>query len=212
MHAMTPSEQCPSPRTGSTWRDRNMAGWVVTADSLEKLLGEAEAFAKSAITGKASGEILIMTGPPQTGKTRLGRQVLMFWRHAKVRAWELGHWGDSVPSVGWCNWSDFAEIDPRDRDGAWDDVAKSDLAVIDDLGSEVDRFKSGRPTENLRLMLEDRFKGKRATVITTNISPKEFSTRWDSRVGGRLARARILNFWNLTPFPIWEKTKRKNEN
>lgn len=197
-----------SNATGS-WRDRNMPGWVETAEAISKLLGEAEAFAKKAIQGKADGEVAILTGPPQTGKTKLSRQIHMFWRHAKVRAWSLGLWGASIPTVGWCDWSDFAEIDPRDRDGAWDDVAKADLAAIDDLGSEVDRFKSGRPTENLRIMLEERFKGRRATIISTNIPPKEFSTRWDSRVGGRLARARILSFWGITPFPIWEKTKCK---
>lgn len=126
-----------------------------------------------------------------------------------MAALKFAEWGNRVPTISWCNWSDFAEIDPRDRDGAWDDVALADLVVIDDLGSEVDKFKSGRPTENIRLMLEDRFKGRKATLITTNIPAREFDTRWDPRVAGRLARARILNFWNLTPFPIWEKTKGK---
>jgi DNA replication protein DnaC len=55
---------------------------------------------------------------------------------------------------------------------------------LDDIGAEVDEFKSGKATERLASLLEHRM--HKYTLFTTNIDRKQWSIRWDKRVASRL--------------------------
>lgn len=151
-----------------------------------------------AVAGWASGAIVNRPGLPRLlivasaagcGKTTLAKAACRFWRACTVSSWARGHWGPcSVPSVQWADWSKLAELEPSEKQGIWADAEDAELLVIDDLGSEVDRFRSGLPAENLRLMLDQRHSHRGFTLITTNLIRREWSRRWDVRVTDRLLR------------------------
>lgn len=119
----------------------------------------------------------------------LARAVWKYWRSCAVEAWSRGVWGSTVPSTFFAPWSQISGADEEAKGGIWIDAASADLVVLDDVGSEVDQFKSGRPTENLRLMLEERATRRRGfTLITTNVLRKSWPERWDARIADRLIR------------------------
>ena len=117
----------------------------------------------------------------------LARSVYRYW-WCLPYAIRSGRWPAIMPGVMRCTWSDIADATSEQKGGLFTDTSTADLLSIDDVGSEVDQFRSGRPTENLREMLEVRHHRRGFTIITTNIPPGEWATRWDSRVADRLIR------------------------
>jgi len=69
-----------------------------------------------------------------------------------------------------------------------DDLCRDEMVVLDDAGSEHDPSK----------MAADKFcqiigqREKRFTIVTTNISPSDWGTKWDVRVADRLLRNSVV--------------------
>jgi len=73
------------------------------------------------------------------------------------------------------------------------------LLLLDDVGAEVDRYKSGEPTERLRALLDAR--AGHFTVISTNLPPAMWSIRYDARVEDRMLRNSIIvDLHNVPPW------------
>lgn len=187
-----------------SWRRRWFGEWEVTNPLIESMLLGVEGWSKGVIVAAPTiPRILILSGVQQTGKTRLGKAVANYWRLCAVSAWDLGKWGDSIPSVQFQAWSEIANCEPDQRGGVWKDLVDANLAVIDDIGTEVDRFKSARTIENLRLMLEARLDRNKWTLITTNVPAKDWAKSWDGRVSARLTRdSYTISTWGCEP---WRK-------
>ena len=77
----------------------------------------------------------------------------------------------------------------------WDDIEvatqRARMVLIDDVGSETDRFRTGEPAERLRVIL-DLCAGK-WLLITTNVPKAKFADVFDVRVQSRLERAVVLD-------------------
>ncbi len=152
-------------------------------------------------------KLLVITGKIGNGKTCVARGCHRCF----------GDWSCDVYSRGfWCNgpitvfevWSELARIGAEQRDGRWRDCVEADFLVLDDVGSETNEMKSEVPTENLRVMLEERI--GRWTVITMNIHPSDWEHKWDKRVEDRLhRRSEVVE---LPTAPSWWRKPREKPN
>ena len=66
----------------------------------------------------------------------------------------------------------------------WEELVNVELLILDDIGADHDPSKFG--VEKLYLLLEAR--EYRWTLLTTNISPDAWETRWERRVASRFLR------------------------
>ena len=188
------SHSLPGPedrrRKADLWLSRWAPNWEPYDPEVTRMGRVAGGWATGALVNRVNHpKILLLASSPGCGKTMLARSAFRFWRACGVSSWSQGHWGpDRAPNAHWCEWSTIAESPLGDRPGTWTDAEQSDFLIIDDVGSEVDRFRSGLPTENLRLILERRHRRRGFTLISTNLLRSEWLARWDARVTDRLFR------------------------
>lgn len=136
------------------------------------------------------GTWLVISGPTGIGKSHALRRCRRFLGNHAVDFWAEGLW-QSVPPVLFAAWSRVVEL-PKDE---WDDwlydLRRAAAVLLDDLGSEVDRFRSGEPAERLRVVLEEC--GAKWLAISTNVSPANWGAAFDGRAISRLNRAACLD-------------------
>ena len=82
------------------------------------------------------------------------------------------------------------------------DACAETLLIVDDIGAESDRFKSGKSTDALAYLLTRR-QGRGFTMLTTNIAPTAWASRWDARVEDRLLRKSTVV--DMSECPSWAK-------
>ena len=142
---------------------------------------------------------LLLLGEAGRGKSHLARQVRGFVNDIGVRAWHEGYWPRPI-TCGFWSWAKLVE---PDGSSTLRDALEADVAVIDDIGSEKDQFRSGAPTETLRQFLDDR--EHRFTMLTTNVPAHLWAERWDGRVADRLLSKAVqtvsfegIESWRIT--------------
>jgi DNA replication protein DnaC len=89
-------------------------------------------------------------------------------------------------STSFVRWAPFVREVANDNREHFDDVVKSDVIFVDDIGAEDDEFKSGKPTRILGDFLDST--ENKYVFITTNIAPDGWRARWDGRIEDRLLR------------------------
>lgn len=151
----------------------------------------AEAFVKAAGRNKRDrGTWLVIAGPAGIGKSHALRRCHLFLANHTVDFWDAGLWA-KVPGTLTATWSKIVDL-PRDE---WDDwlydLRRASFVCLDDVGSEVDRYRSGEPVERLRIALEAC--ESKWLLVTTNATPAQLKTVWDARVASRLTRAAVLD-------------------
>ncbi len=69
----------------------------------------------------------------------------------------------------------------------------ADLLIIDDLGTEITNTFTNSELFNI---INSRLLGNKKTIISTNLSPKDFGIRYDDRIGSRLfSKYNVLKFY-----------------
>jgi len=162
-----------------------------TTPSARKLARFVEAFVKAAARNKRdNGTWLVISGPTGVGKSHVTRKANRFLANHAVDLWAEGLWPAPPSAIGY-TWSRVVEL-PKDE---WDDwlydLRRAAFVTLDDIGSEVDRFRSGEPMERLRVTLEAC--ERKWLLLTTNATPAQWSTAFDARVRSRLERAATLD-------------------
>ena len=134
---------------------------------------------------------LILAGPSGVGKTHTSSALRKFAMAARVYAWSKGFW-PHPPRIEWVEWAAICDLDKQGF-RSWIDGQKPDgvrpgtsLLFLEDIGCEVDQYKTGEPTERLRQLFNE-FKDQ-FLVVTTNIKPDDWEKKWDVRVSDRLRR------------------------
>lgn len=148
----------------------------------------AEQFAKRlAFNDKLGPKLLVLGGKNGIGKSHLAKAIVRYFRSCAIMLSVDGNWrSGEVPDGEFVEWAKIAESNPFDDIAEWRRAEGAALLVLDDVGADVDRFKTGLPTSNLARMLNAR--ERRWTIITMNHPPATWAERFDKRVADRLHR------------------------
>lgn len=160
-----------------------------------------EAFCARWVRRAPGPTLLVLAGGTGCGKTAAARRAVAWARAIGVEALSRG-WA-SVPSASLVAWSDLASPECVRGDLFADrlrELRDESLLVLDDVGSEIDRFRTGAPIERLRRVLDER-RG-RHTIVTTNFGPSEWGTAWDVRVADRLCRDAEIVLLDAPPYSL----------
>ena|GEM_PF-1930517 len=96
---------------------------------------------------------------------------------AKARFFKAGHLAAALHRPG--------------SEAIWDEARKVYVLAIDDLGREYSD-QHGRWLAELDLLIDDRHEMRRPTVITSNLSPKEFIERYGERIADRIRQTGLV--------------------
>ena len=135
---------------------------------------------------------LVIVGDYGIGKTEIAERMLEWARGTRLIVWPK-FW-PRPPRVEFVEFGSVAFLETEEFK-IWladhtEVNAGTDLMFLEDIGAEVDRYKTGEPTERLREIL-NAFKSK-WLVITTNVPVDQWEERWDGRVQDRLLRNSIV--------------------
>lgn len=143
---------------------------------------------------KSHGHWLVLSGGVGTGKTHcLERMDKMIGNHAVDIMFAYG-WKDAFPEKVKIDWSEFAEIHPRQFDEIMNEMLGVEIVLIDEVGGETDQFKSGAPAARLRRVLE--LCKNKWLMLTTNVPRSKFGDVYDVRCADRLEAAVWVNLEN----------------
>lgn len=146
---------------------------------------------------REQGTTLMLSGPAGTGKTHIARAIYRY-----VQAWGvdiMDRHNGKHPMARWIDWPDIAEADDQtDFEDACYEIDRSNFFVLDDIGSESDRFKNAVPTSRLRRILS-RTEGK-WIIATTNLPREECLNFYDTRVADRLDSFRWFTMPNVPSY------------
>lgn len=166
---------------------------------LTGLLDAAEWYVRALRGPERSPVNLVLSGSSGSGKSHVARRILKFaqgYGCEIITAKVISHW-----ATVWIDWtlaaeadeeSDFAEVRRQTDDAT--------MVVLDDVGSEADRFKNGVPGSRLRRVLTDCENRRKWLVVTTNMSQKEALEAYDVRVADRL---RAFHWFELGEIPSY---------
>lgn len=131
---------------------------------------------------------LVISGTTGCGKTHVAERIYGCFRSWAVDACFTVGWNCKFP---WSRFVDWSEIADADKQAAYDYevecVKGAKVIVIDDVGSESDKYKSGGPAARLRHILS--LCDGKWLLLTTNLPKTEFFKRYDARCADRLSTA-----------------------
>lgn len=206
----TPCSSRPSePQTGSaeSWK-KTLTGTLSSRDDMDfrrffirldetthpKVAAIArwtEAWIKAAATNDAAAKSkwMVLSGSPGCGKTHAIKAAYRFLRDHNGMLWPRYY--RSPVNVVCYTWSRIVGLGPLSWNDIEEEVRAAKIVLVDDIGSEVDRYKSGEPAERLRSFLE--LAAPKWLAMTTNVLRKDFAHTFDARVQSRLERAVCLD-------------------
>ena len=139
--------------------------------------------------------LMVISGNSGCGKTHIARRVggwaqaVAFQRFIDQRSSSAG----AVPEVKFSEFNEVANAESmieKEFLGWLVDVNTASMLVLDDIGAETDRFKTGIPAARLCQILNRR--AGKFTLITTNLNPDKCAEMWDARVEDRLNRDSLV--------------------
>lgn len=153
----------------------------------------SEAFLKAAARNdRGNGTALALHGPVGTGKTHVCRKVANALNSWAPLLWESGFWpGHRVPFCKFSTWSVVIEMEKYGFDDWLDEAKESSWIVLNDVGSEVDKWKSGEPVERLRRVLD--LARTKWMLVSTNVPKAKWPHVFDARVADRLMAFKALD-------------------
>lgn len=176
------------PQSEQTVWQKRWLGLTYHHPDVQRLANECESFAKRFMSRQQDHRLLVLVGRTGVGKTACARQIFRWSRHVSSYCVEQKLW-PKAPTGIFVPWAEVADTKTNFNE-MLQTLKDEALVVIDDIGSEIDQFKSGQPTERLRLLLSER--ANKFTIVTTNVPPRQWVQRWEERVADRLFRGSKL--------------------
>ena len=135
-------------------------------------------------------------GQPGTGKSHALRAAYEFLRAHGTDLWPK--WHKTPPRARFATWSRVSALGPGSWSDFEDEIHASRFVFIDDLGSEIDRFKSGEPAERLRTVMD--MCATKWVLLSSNLTRETFGRVFDPRVQSRLERAAVLDMAGVADY------------
>lgn len=159
---------------------------------------------RSSLNIRDKGHQLVICGNPGTGKSHVGRRVVAFIESYGIDLWREKHW-PRPPKAALVDWARLCERDkPESFDDALYDIATADVVVLDDVGSESDRFKSQQNVSRLRRALEAC--EHKWLMVNANFRKVDWTDKLDARVSDRLE---AMHYLEMTGVPSYRPKLRR---
>jgi len=150
-----------------------------------ELIGSGKVYETPAVQelGKA-GNLVVLSGSPGCGKTT----AAAVWIHAYIADkanWDLS-WTPTLvgPKPMWMSAARLSRF-PKYDEEAMRRLLRTPRLVLDDLGVEYMDDK-GAYMSLLDEVLNERYAGRRPTVLTTNLTAEDFKARYGARIADRI--------------------------
>ncbi len=156
---------------------------------VQEMADAAQRFAQDFASNVKGYRLLYISGVSGAGKTHCA-EALFKWASRIAIDLMMRQKLDKVPRIELFEWAEIVNVDAEQFLRWIDDRRETQLLFLEDVGAEVDRFKTGEPTERFREVL-NAFKHK-SMVLTSNIHPDNWKSRWDTRIADRLLRNSTL--------------------
>lgn len=141
---------------------------------------------------REKGTWLVIEGNTGCGKSHCAKRLRTFYNGSKIEFWQGGG-REHIPNALWGYWPEVVGWDDDDFDDFVSEACGAKLVILDDIGAEEEKYKSGAPAARLARVLE-RCDG-RWLFATTNVPSANWRDRWDQRVSDRLlAGGRVTLF------------------
>lgn len=196
-----------NPRPSSAEFNRDYCRLELCSPEVLDMVSTAAEWMANCLANIQGGpRLLVLCGNNGTGKTRVLRGLQDFLKRGRIDAWAAGWWPKNPPEVRYADWTRWANLDPSRTDEermAMEDLNNPEVLLLDDIGAEVDRYKSGLALANLCDLLTAR--AWKWTAVTTNYLPENWvgtetaPGRFGKRVGDRLFRASLIVCLRTTP-------------
>lgn len=179
-----------------------------THPQVQKAADEVESWFRRFRDNSSLQRHLIISGPTGVGKSHLSVKLLKTVRGSVHQLWPSSAW-NHPPSVASADFSKIAVKEESEWREWWkdhiDDIAgcglQAEVLFLEDIGCEVDRYRSGAPAARLCEIFN--WFAEQWLVVTTNVPPGEWKTRWDARVADRMLRnSVIVEMDNVPSFQI----------
>lgn len=207
------TEPDPTPRMAKTAshspeRSGHSEAWRDAALRLDqsnpvvlKLALSAEAFYRRMIdNNRDRGTWVWIYGPTGCGKTHVSKRLVSLFRGSAIDAYAAGKWrGGRIPCGEFIDWPTLHDS-PYFADRLAE-LAEVDFVALDDVGSEVDKFRDGQSAERLRRVLNAC--ERKWVWISSNLPRDILKTHYDARIASRFEQAFRLN---LHGAPDYRKT------
>lgn len=197
-------------REDADWRTKYFKLDEAHHPQIKKLARLGEWFIRFAANNvRDKGTWLAIGGPPGVGKTHVADKVYAWLSCYAVDLWYGSKW-PKVPRVSKWDWPRIVEDDSGE---VWEEalhgingIAASDIVILDDVGAEVDRFKSEVNKGRLRSAM-NACDGK-WMLMNTNIAKAD----WEAQFGVRGAdRLRAAHYIDLAGVPSYRPKLRRVE-
>lgn len=159
----------------------------------------AEWFIKRAsMNDRSKGHQLVICGSVGTGKSDVSRSVKRWFHSFSVDLWAERRWSHP-PKLRLIEWSEVVENEHDSQfENAIYDIEEADIVILEDVGSESDRFKSGQNVSRLRRALskcENKW-----LLVNTNFAKDKWPEKFDVRVADRLEAAHCLDMTGVPSY------------
>ena len=168
-------------------------------------------FVRRAIRNDRSGPTwLVLEGPTGTGKTTVGKFCVRAFNSCGPDLMRQfgGEWDTARrPSAEYVNWSRFCQQAEAEGDapGRILDLKENSVIVLDDVGADVDRFKTGANKQYLKDLL-DAF-DKRWLMISTNVPKIKWADAFGERAASRMDSAKRFDTTGIPDFRLTQGTR-----
>lgn len=160
----------------------------VTRPQIQDAANIVEKWAARFARNKKDTRLLVIVGDYGVGKTEIAEHLKRWSKAVRSTIWGMG-W-TTPPRIEFVEFGKVAFLETAEfrnwLEGHNTPGHETDLMFLEDIGAEVDKFRSGEPTERLREIFNDM--KNRFMVVTTNVPSAQWETRWDGRIMDRLMR------------------------